>query len=217
MMALAVPQGLGTGYGWVQVAMTAAVLTVPLWVILVLPFAKIVATSLSIGSGGSGRIFGPGMVIGGFLGAAVWRLAHDLPAVAHSPAPFVVVGMIACFGSITHAPLAVMLMVAELRSAAPRKRARLVIERGGSDAGAVHVGLLARGAPQGAVPVRAGVQMVLVVFAGDRSADRALPAVREATALRAEQRRLHRHHALRAASTPRNAQSAPTAKIAVAR
>ena len=114
MMALAVPQVLGTGYGWVQVAMTAAVLTLPLWVILVLPFAKIVATSLSIGSGGSGGIFGPGMVIGGFLGAAVWRLAHDLPAVPHSPAPFVVVGMIACFGSIAHAPLAVMLMVAEM-------------------------------------------------------------------------------------------------------
>ena len=54
------------------------------------------------------------MVIGGFLGAAVWRLAHDLPAVPHSPAPFVVVGMIACFGSIAHAPLAVMLMVGEM-------------------------------------------------------------------------------------------------------
>jgi CBS domain-containing protein len=54
------------------------------------------------------------MVIGGFLGAAVWRLGHDLPAVPHSPAPFVVVGMIACFGSIAHAPLAVMLMVAEM-------------------------------------------------------------------------------------------------------
>ncbi len=79
------------------------------------------------------------------------------------------------------------------------------------------VGLLARGAPQRAIPVRAGVQVVLVVFAGDGSADRALPAVREAAALRAEQRRLYGHHPLRADSTPRNAQSAPTARIAVAR
>jgi H+/Cl- antiporter ClcA len=114
MIALAVPQILGTGYGWVQVAMTTAVLALPLWVVLVLPLAKIVATSLSIGSGGSGGIFGPGMVIGGFLGAALWRLAHGLPAVPATPAPFVVVGMIACFGSIAHAPLAVMLMVAEM-------------------------------------------------------------------------------------------------------
>jgi len=80
----------------------------------VLPFAKILATSLSIGSGGSGGIFGPGMVIGGFLGAGAWRLLSDLPGVPHSPAPFVVVGMIACFGSIAHAPIAVMLMVAEM-------------------------------------------------------------------------------------------------------
>jgi CIC family chloride channel protein len=114
MMALAVPEVLATGYGWVQLAMTAAILTLPLWVVVALPFAKILATSLSIGSGGSGGIFGPGMVIGGFLGAAVWRLARDLPAVPHSPAPFVVVGMIACFGSIAHAPLAVMLMVGEM-------------------------------------------------------------------------------------------------------
>jgi CIC family chloride channel protein len=94
--------------------MGAGILTLPLWVVLVLPFAKIAATSLSIGSGGSGGIFGPGRVIGGFLGAAVWRLAQGLPAVPHSPAPFVVVGMIACFGSIAHAPLAVMLMVGEM-------------------------------------------------------------------------------------------------------
>lgn len=114
LMALAVPQVLGTGYGWVQVAMGAGILTLPLWIVLVLPFAKILATSLSIGSGGSGGIFGPGMVIGGFLGAAVWRLTQGLPAVPHSPASFVVVGMIACFGSIAHAPLAVMLMVGEM-------------------------------------------------------------------------------------------------------
>ncbi len=114
LLALALPEVLGTGYGWVQLAMTAGILTLPLWVVLVLPLAKILATSLSIGSGGSGGIFGPGMVIGGFLGAAVWRLTNGLPAVPHSPAAFVVVGMIACFGSIAHAPLAVMLMVAEM-------------------------------------------------------------------------------------------------------
>ncbi|MEO8424240.1 MAG: chloride channel protein [Actinomycetota bacterium] len=114
LMALVVPEVLGTGYGWVQAAMGPRLLTIPLWIVLVLPFAKILATSLSIGSGGSGGIFGPGMVIGGFLGAGAWRLLSDLPGVPHSPAPFVVVGMIACFGSIAHAPIAVMLMVAEM-------------------------------------------------------------------------------------------------------
>ncbi len=114
LMALVVPQVLGTGYGWVQAAMGPRLLALPLWIVIVLPFAKILATSLSIGSGGSGGIFGPGMVIGGFLGAGMWRILSGLPGVPHSPTPFVVVGMIACFGSIAHAPIAVMLMVAEM-------------------------------------------------------------------------------------------------------
>ncbi|CAN0486186.1 unnamed protein product, partial [Phaeothamnion confervicola] len=72
-------------------------------------------TSFSIGSGGSGGIFGPGMVIGGMLGATFWRLGNGhLPHLPGGPAPFVIVGMMALFGSIAHAPFAVMLMVAEM-------------------------------------------------------------------------------------------------------
>jgi CIC family chloride channel protein len=90
-------------------------MTLPLWMVIALPFAKILSTSLSIGSGGSGGIFGPGMVIGGMLGATFWRLGHDvLPNMPQSPAPFVIVGMMALFGGVAHAPLAVMLMVAEM-------------------------------------------------------------------------------------------------------
>jgi CIC family chloride channel protein len=116
LIGLAVPQALGMGYGWVQVSMDrSGLLSLPLWVILLLPFAKILATGLSIGSGGSGGIFGPGMVIGASVGATVWRLSyHVLPGVPATPAPFVIVGMMALFGGIAHAPLAVMLMVAEM-------------------------------------------------------------------------------------------------------
>jgi H+/Cl- antiporter ClcA len=116
LLALALPHVLGTGYGWVQHALTRpGLLSISLWVVLLLPFAKILATSLSIGTGGSGGIFGPGMVIGAFVGAAVWRLLEPIaPGVPDSPAPFVVVGMMACFGSIARAPLAMMLMVAEM-------------------------------------------------------------------------------------------------------
>jgi H+/Cl- antiporter ClcA/CBS domain-containing protein len=115
-LGLAIPGVLGTGYGDVQQAMLAsALLGLPLWVVLLLPFAKIVATTLTISSGGVGGIFGPGMVIGGVTGAAVWRIADMVSDSAPaSPVPFVIVGMIACFGSIAHAPLSVMLMVAEM-------------------------------------------------------------------------------------------------------
>src|SRR6478609_8327493 len=115
-MALVLPEVLGSGYGWIQQSMARGDLTaIPLWVVLLLPFAKILATSLTVGSGGSGGIFGPGMVIGGMLGASFWRLGHDvLPNMPGSAAPFVIVGMMALFGSIAHAPFAVMLMVAEM-------------------------------------------------------------------------------------------------------
>ncbi len=115
-IGIVLPGALGTGYGWVQAGLDrTTLLGLPLWVVLVLPFAKILATSLSIGSGGSGGIFGPGMVIGGLLGAGVWRLLVGVaPAVPGDPSGFVIVAMMALFGSIAHAPLAVMLMVAEM-------------------------------------------------------------------------------------------------------
>lgn len=117
LLALAIPQILSSGYGWVQLATTKhAVMAIPLWVVLVFPIVKIVATSLSIGTGGSGGIFGPGIVIGAFVGAAIWRLGDllHLPGVPGGPGIFVVVGMMACFGSVAHAPLAVLIMVAEM-------------------------------------------------------------------------------------------------------
>jgi CIC family chloride channel protein len=117
LLALAIPQILASGYGWVQIALTRdGLAAIPLWIVLVLPIAKIVATSLSIGTGGSGGIFGPGIVIGGFVGAAVWRLADAIgaPAIPNGPGVFVIVAMMACFGSVAHAPLAVMIMVAEM-------------------------------------------------------------------------------------------------------
>jgi CIC family chloride channel protein len=115
LMGLVLPGALHMGYGWVQIAMGPGLLSLPLWVVLLLPFAKILSTGLSIGSGGSGGIFGPGMVIGGMLGASFWRLAHDvLPGMPPQPTAFVIIGMMALFGGIAHAPLAVMLMVAEM-------------------------------------------------------------------------------------------------------
>ena len=114
-MALGIPQVLGTGYGWVQLALgRTSLLHMSLAIVLLLPFARILATGLSIGSGGSGGIFGPGLVIGGFVGAGLWRLLEPIAPVPHDPASFVIVGMMACFGSISRAPIAVMLMVAEM-------------------------------------------------------------------------------------------------------
>lgn len=115
LIALGLPEVLGTGYGWVQESLRNELLHTPLWIILLLPFARIAATAFSIGSGGSGGVFGPGMVIGAFTGLAFWRLFEPFaPGMGHDPAPFVVVGMMAVFGGISRAPLAVIIMVAEM-------------------------------------------------------------------------------------------------------
>ena len=117
LLGLLIPQILSSGYGWAQLAADrTSLMHIPLWIILVLPIAKIVATSLSIGTGGSGGLFGPGIVIGAFVGGAIWRLGEltGLPGVPDGPGIFVVVGMMTCFGSVARAPLAIMIMVAEM-------------------------------------------------------------------------------------------------------
>jgi CIC family chloride channel protein len=115
LIALALPQVLSTGYGWVQEGLSGQLSHLPLYIVLALPLARILATSLSIGTGGSGGVFGPGMVIGAFTGLAVWRLLSPVvPDMGHDPAPFVVIGMMALFGAIARAPLANMLMVAQM-------------------------------------------------------------------------------------------------------
>jgi CBS domain-containing protein len=79
-----------------------------------IPPIKLLASAITIGSGG---VFGPGMVIGGFLGAAIWSALHTFaPWMLGStpPGAFAVVGMGAFFGGVGKAPLAVILMVAEM-------------------------------------------------------------------------------------------------------
>ena len=115
LMGLVLPQILGTSYGWVQIDMGTGIFSFPIWILLLLPLAKILATSLSIGSGGPGGLFGPGIAIGGMIGAAFWRICYQvLPGLPSTPAPFVIVGMMALLGSIARVPLAMMLIIAEM-------------------------------------------------------------------------------------------------------
>ena len=115
LMALAYPQILSMGYGWVQFAIDGNTGQLAVGTMLALVVLKIIATALTIGTGGSGGVFAPGLFIGGMLGGAIWGGLHThvgwMPPTA---APFVIVGMMALFGGIAHAPLAVMLMVAEM-------------------------------------------------------------------------------------------------------
>ncbi len=105
LIALAYPQVIGGGYGWMQQAINGQIL---LGTLVILAFAKIFAMSFSVASGGSGGVFAPSLFVGAMLGGVFATLLHA-PA-----APFVVVGMAAVFAGAAHLPIATLMMVSEM-------------------------------------------------------------------------------------------------------
>jgi CIC family chloride channel protein len=103
---------LSFGYGSVQHALRGEL---PIALLLMIAGGKILTTSLSIGSGGSGGVFGPSMVIGGALGGAVGLIAqHFMPDVVTQPAAFVPVGMAGFFAAAANTPISTLVMVSEM-------------------------------------------------------------------------------------------------------
>jgi CIC family chloride channel protein len=105
---------LGTGYGALQAALeNSAAMGIPLLVAIAL--VKILTTSLTISSGGSGGVFGPSMVIGGCTGAAVGVFFHELwPGLVRQPEVYAIVGMAGFFAGCAHAPISTIIMVSEM-------------------------------------------------------------------------------------------------------
>ncbi|WP_437875589.1 chloride channel protein [Sorangium sp. So ce513] len=110
---------LGAGYGAAQIAITGASWLPSGWtavqLLLVLLATKIVATSFTVGSGGSAGDFGPSLVLGALTGGAFGRAAELLlgdPRI--DPGAFALVGMGTFYGGIAHVPIASLVMVCEL-------------------------------------------------------------------------------------------------------
>ncbi|MGD8460819.1 MAG: chloride channel protein, partial [Desulfobacterales bacterium] len=110
--ALAFPQILGVGYGAIDMALAQQMAW---WLLLILVPIKILATSITIGSGGSGGIFAPslflGAMAGGFFGVVVNQL---FPTITASPGAYSIVGMGAVVSATTHGPLAAILILFEM-------------------------------------------------------------------------------------------------------
>ena len=109
---LYIPQILGVGYGAMDLALGQQLAW---WLMLLLVVAKLLATSITIGSGGSGGVFAPslylGVMAGGFFGMVVH---HLLPNVTASPGAYSIVGMGAVVSATTHGPLAAILILFEM-------------------------------------------------------------------------------------------------------
>lgn len=115
LVGMFVPSVLGTGYGWAQIALNQNYALFPPLLILAAVIAEIFSLSFTLGSGGSGGVFGPSIVTGGLLGAFTGFLfAHAFPSIAPNPADFALVGMIAFFAAAGKAPISTIVLVAEM-------------------------------------------------------------------------------------------------------
>ena len=118
-IALAFPEVMGTGTSWTAELLSpsapALYAGAGLLILAALPFAKIAATSLTVGSGGSGGVFAPGIFVGAATGLLFGALMHMLaPSLVQSPVPFAIVGMLAVFGAAGKLPISVTVMVVEM-------------------------------------------------------------------------------------------------------
>jgi CIC family chloride channel protein len=110
--SLAFPQILGVGYGAINVALMQKLAW---WVLLILVPGKILATSITIGAGGSGGIFAPSLFLGAMAGGFFGTVAHHLfPGITASPGAYSIVGMGAVVAATTHGPLSAMLILFEM-------------------------------------------------------------------------------------------------------
>lgn len=85
------------------------------FVVIGLLVLKLIATNLTLGSGGSGGVFAPTLFIGAMLGAALgWGVDWLFPAISAPPGAYALVGMAALFSGTAHAPITSILMLFEL-------------------------------------------------------------------------------------------------------
>src|SRR5208283_2269803 len=105
---------LAFGYSAIQNAMTQDV-GVTAGILLTIALGKILTTALTIGSGGSGGVFGPSMVIGGCGGGALGVMLHHYwPWLVPHPASFVIVGMAGFFAAAAKTPFSTLIIVSEM-------------------------------------------------------------------------------------------------------
>ena len=111
-IALLFPQVMGVGYDTMNMALLEQ-MAGPLMLGLI--FVKIIATSVTLGSGFSGGVFTPSLFLGAMVGGSYGIFAHGLfPAISAGPGAYTLVGMGAMAASVLGAPIASILILFEL-------------------------------------------------------------------------------------------------------
>lgn len=106
------PSVYGTGYTVVNPALLGQI---SVGVAFILMLLKLLVTALTLGSGGSGGIFAPGLFIGAMLGVVFGNVVHELfPAITGPVGAYALVGMAAVFAGAAHAPATAILILFEM-------------------------------------------------------------------------------------------------------
>ncbi|MBI4775895.1 MAG: chloride channel protein [Deltaproteobacteria bacterium] len=113
-MLIVFPQVFGVGYGAIDLSLTNKLAATILFTLI---FVKIAATSITIGSGMSGGVFAPSLMIGAMAGGWFGQVVHSLfPDLTATGGAYALVAMGAVVAATTHAPITAILILFELTS-----------------------------------------------------------------------------------------------------
>ena len=116
-IALVFPQVFGGGYEWMYRLLSEGL---PFLLILMLIVPKMLATALTVSSGGSGGLFAPSLFIGGLVGGTLGHLTHfvfEYLGIPYAPPDItmcVLVGMSVFYAGIAKVPFAAAIIVCEI-------------------------------------------------------------------------------------------------------
>lgn len=111
-IAIVFPQIMGTGYDYIADVLAGKGV---IEVMAALVFLKILATAITLGSGGAGGVFAPALFIGSVIGGTFGGIVHDLfPPFTARPGAYAAVGIGAFLAASTHAPLTAIFLLFEM-------------------------------------------------------------------------------------------------------
>lgn len=106
------PQVMSDGYSVIEEALAGKI---AFGIVALLIIFKIVATSITLGSGGTGGVFAPALFIGAMIGGAFGHVVHAaMPDITASPGAYATVGIGAFLAAATHAPLTGIFLLFEM-------------------------------------------------------------------------------------------------------
>ena len=106
------PRVFGVGYETITEALFGKL---ALQMTLALLLFKVLATIITLGSGGSGGVFAPSLFMGAMLGEAFGQISNlFFPGITAPPGAYALVGMAAFFSGAAHAPVTAILIMFEM-------------------------------------------------------------------------------------------------------